>query len=144
MEATMFPNLFDTRVGGRAAAAVATIRILVGLFFIVASLPKFPFTGEAHAHEVSEFVRFGFPPSELLVGLVGIVELASGVLLVLGLGTRLAAAALAVVMIGAISTAGVLVGGWFHLGVAPAMFVVMVVLLYAGPGAAAIDKRFAR
>ena len=44
-------------------------------------------------------------------------------MLVLGLLTRLAAAALAVNMAGAVLTAGITVGGPIHLGVAPALLV---------------------
>jgi putative oxidoreductase len=44
-------------------------------------------------------------------------------------------------MVGAIATAGVVVGGPIHLGLAPALLVAMLYLLWAGSGPAAIDRR---
>lgn len=135
--------LFASRVSGRAATAVATVRILAGAFFVMASLPKFPF-GPMHEYEMAEFVRFGFPDSEVLVLMVGVAEFLGGVALVLGTLTRPAALGLAVVMIGAIATAGVRVGGPFHLGVAPTLLVIMLGLVWIGSGKLSVDKRLAR
>ncbi|MGH3922633.1 MAG: DoxX family protein [Pseudonocardiaceae bacterium] len=132
-------RFFQSRVSGRAAVATAALRVLTGLVFVQLSLPKFVL----HDLELSEFVRFGFPESSLIVYLVGLLELGAGLMLVIGLGTRLAALGLAVNMIGAISTAGVQVGGPIHLGLAPALLVSMLYLLWAGPGAAALDRRLA-
>ena len=61
----------------------------------------------------------------------------------MGLGTRIAAAALAADMVGAISTAGRVEGGSFNLGVAPLTLGLMVVVLWAGPGRWSIDQVFA-
>ncbi len=44
-------------------------------------------------------------------------------------------------MVGAISTAGVKVGGAFHLGVAPTLLAIMLFLVWAGSGPAALDQR---
>ncbi|WP_051581014.1 DoxX family protein [Pseudonocardia acaciae] len=128
-----------SRVSGGAAAATAVIRVLFGLFFVFFGLLKFI----AHELELAEFVRYGFPDSGLVVYLVGLLEMGAGLMLVLGLGTRLAAAGLAVVMAGAILTAGVRVGGWFHLGVAPTALAAMLYLLWAGAGSRALDGRLA-
>ncbi|MGQ0838229.1 DoxX family protein [Actinokineospora sp.] len=130
---------FRDRVSGRAAVATAVLRIVTGLFFVLAAIPKFA----AHDFELAEFARFGLPESSALVYLVGLLELGGGLMLVLGVGTRLAALGLAVNMAGAIATAGVKVGGPFHLGVAPALLLAMVFLLWAGPGVAALDRRLA-
>lgn len=130
---------FASRVSGRAGVATAVVRVLAGLIFVLLSLPKF----FLHDFELAEFVRFGFPYSSLIVYLVGLLELGAGLMLMVGLGTRLAALGLAVNMIGAISTAGVQVGGPFHLGLAPALLFAMLFLLWAGPGAAALDQRLA-
>jgi putative oxidoreductase len=75
------------------------------------------------------------------VHLVGLLEVAAGLMLVVGLATRLAALGLAVVMAGAILTAGLTVGGPFHLGLAPALLAANVYLLVAGPGSLALDRR---
>lgn len=132
-------SFFRSRVSGRAATATATVRILAGLIFVLLSLPKF----FLHEFELAEFVRFGLPDSSLIVYLVGLLELGGGLMLIMGLATRLAALGLAVNMIGAIATAGVQVGGPFHLGLAPALLAAMLYLLWAGAGAASLDRRFA-
>src|SRR5439155_11521185 len=64
-----------------------------------------------------------------------------GCLLVLGLGTRLAALALAGNMVGAISAAGRSDVGFINLGLAPTRLVVMLFLLWARPGKWALDGR---
>jgi len=43
-------------------------------------------------------------------------------------------------MVGAIATAGRVDGGSFHLGVAPAMLVAMLFLVWAGSGRLALDR----
>jgi uncharacterized membrane protein YphA (DoxX/SURF4 family) len=129
----------ESRVTGRAARVTAGVRIVVGVVFVFFGALKFLVT----EFEVAEFVRFGFPESALVVYLVGLVEVVAGLMLVLGLGTRLAALALAVVMAGAVLTAGLTVGGPFHLGLAPALLVANLWLLAAGSGSAALDRRLA-
>ena len=128
-------RLFSSRVHGKAATATAALRVLTGLAFVLFSLPKFV----RHEDELAEFVRYGLPDSSAIVYLVGTLELAAGLMLVLGVATRLAALGLAANMVGAIATAGIQVGGLFHLGVAPLLLVSTVYLLWAGSGAAAID-----
>ncbi|MFI0451801.1 hypothetical protein [Actinomadura sp. 6N118] len=59
----------------------------------------------------------------------------------LGAGTRLASSGLAIVMAGAILTAGLTVGGPFHLGVAPVLLVANLYLLWASSGSRAFDRR---
>jgi putative oxidoreductase len=137
-------TMFAARVHGRPATALAVARILAGLVFMLTSIPKFPFAGAEHEHEIAEFVRFGFPHSATIVLLVGVLELVGGLMLVLGAGTRLAALGLAVNMAGAIATAGVKVGGPIHLGLAPTLLTVMLILLWTGPGPCAVDNRIAR
>lgn len=127
------------RVDGRAAAVTAGIRVFVGLVFVFFGAAKFVIT----EFEVSEFVKFGFPDSAVIVYLVGLLEVGAGLMLLLGLGTRLASLGLAVVMAGAILTAGLTVGGPFHLGVAPVLLSANLYLLWAGSGSYALDRRLA-
>lgn len=131
-------TFFANRVTGRAAAATAALRVFSGIFFVFFGILKFTM----HEFELSEFILYGLPDSSLIVYLVGLLEVVAGLMLVAGAGTRLAALGLAIVMAGAILTAGVRVGGWFHLGVAPTMLVAMLYLLWAGPGSRALDARF--
>lgn len=136
---TLARSVLRSRVTGRAAVATAVVRIFAGLVFFLFGLPKFLL----HDFELAEFVSYGFPDSSLIVYLVGLLEIVGGLALMVGFLTRLAALGLGVNMIGAIATAGVQVGGWFHLGVAPALLVAMLYLLWAGGGAAAVDRRLA-
>src|SRR4051812_33703067 len=98
---------------GPLSIVTAVIRIGAGLFFVSVSLGKF----FDHATEAVDFDRYGVPFPDVAVYAVGTIELVGGVLLIIGLLTRPAAAALALTMIGAIATAGVVEGGWFNLGV---------------------------
>lgn len=132
-------RFLSSRVHGRAAAVTAGIRVCTGLAFVFFGTVKFLIT----QYEVTEFVKFGFPDSAVLVYLVGLLEVGAGLMVLLGLGTRLASLALAIVMAGAILTAGLTVGGPFHLGVAPALLAASLYLLWAGSGSRAFDQRLA-
>jgi putative oxidoreductase len=137
-------SLLTDRVHGRAAVPTAVARVAAGVVFMLASVPKFPFAGSAHANEMALFVRVGFPNSATLLVLVGLLELVGGLMLVAGLGTRIVAFGLALDMAGAIATAGVQVGGPIHLGLAPTLLAVMLYLLWAGPGSRALDHHITR
>lgn len=134
----MIPTKFlRTRVDSRAARGTAAVRIFTGLVFVFFGALKFV----AHDLEVDEFVKYGFSDPSLIVYLVGLLEVGGGLMLLLGIGTRLAALGLAINMAGAIATAGVKVGGWFHLGVAPALLAAMLYLLWVGSGSFAPDHQ---
>ena len=106
-------------------------RCVAGVVFVSFSFGKFL----NHSAEAASFEGYGIPAPNALTYAVGGIELAGGLLLILGLATRLAALALAGDMIGAISTAGRIEGGPIHLGLAPALLVAMLFLLWAGAGA---------
>lgn len=131
-------RLLSTRVTGRAAVVTAVVRILAGAFMVLGGIPKFVL----HDLELAEFVSYGLPASSLLVHLVGVLEIGAGLMLALGALTRVAAAALAANMAGAVLTAGVQVGGPLHLGVAPTLLLIMLYLVRVGSGAAALDARW--
>jgi putative oxidoreductase len=134
-------RLLEAMFKERTAAWVPlVIRIVTGVFIVSVSLGKF----FDHASEAHDFDRYGVPIPSTAVVVVGIVELVGGVALIMGFGTRIAAAALAANMVGAIATAGRVEGGAFNLGVAPLMLVLMLVILWAGPGACSIDRVIAR
>jgi putative oxidoreductase len=113
------------------------VRIAAGAFFVSVSTGKFL----EHAQESADVASYGVPLADVAVVLVGVTELVGGILLILGWWTRPAAAVLAATMVGAIATAGVQEGGWFHLGVAPAMLLLMLLLVGFGPGRPALDRR---
>lgn len=129
--------LLTDRATGRARTAALIARTLAGLLFLLSTVPKFA----DHHHEIDEFVRYGLPRSSALVYAVAGIEIVAGLLLVLGLATRLAAAAMALNMTGAVLTAGVHVGGAFHLGVAPLLLATCLFIVWAGPGAKALDRK---
>lgn len=137
---TLRVEFFRNRLDGRAALVPTALRVAAGSVFVILSTEKF----FDHAETVEKFVTYGFSDPSVIVYLVGLVELGSGVMLLAGLGTRLAALGLAGDMIGAILTAGLAVGGPIHLGLAPALLLTMLVLLWTGPGALAVDNRVAR
>ena len=131
-------GLFRTRVvNGQLRRVTAVVRIVAGVVFVLFGVVKFI----VPEYELAEFVRFGLPASVAIVYVVGLLEIVGGLLLVLGLLTRFAAAALAVNMAGAVLTAGINVGGPIHLGLAPTLLLAMLYLLWAGPGDPALDAR---
>ncbi|MGB1377199.1 MAG: DoxX family protein [Miltoncostaeaceae bacterium] len=118
------------------ATALLVLRVAAGLLFITTGVGKFV-TFQA---EVDHFAEFGIPAPTAAVVLAAIVEIIGGVLLALGLLVRPAALALAVTMALAIGTAGRVQGGAFHLGVAPALLVLMLVLVWSGGTRWSIDR----
>ena len=127
--------LMGSRFRGAPAYLTTAIRIVTGALFVSFSIGKFV----DHMQEAMDFESYGVPVHDVAVYAVGVLELVGGLLLVVGLFTRLAAVLLAANMVGAISTAGVMEGGSFHLGVAPAMLVAMLFLVWAGSGVLALD-----
>jgi putative oxidoreductase len=128
--------MLSPRTRGGAGWVTTVIRVVTGVLFVSFSLGKFV----DHVRESADFDHYGIPAPEVATYLVGTVELVGGVLLVVGLLTRPAAALLAVNLVGAIATAGRVDGGSFHLGVAPTMLVAMLFLVWAGPGNLALDR----
>lgn len=116
------------------------LRVVAGAIFVMAGVFKFSRHGDAAA----DFDMWGIPAPDAMAYVVGSVEVLGGALLLLGLLTRPAAAALAVNMALAILTAGREEGGAVHLGLAPALLVVMVILLAVGGGAFSVDRALAR
>jgi putative oxidoreductase len=129
-------RLVAPRTHGAAAWATTVVRVVTGVLFVTFSLGKFV----DHAHEAVDFEHYGIPAPEVTTYLVGTLELVGGALLLIGLLTRPAAFVLACNLVGAIATAGRVDGGTFHLGVAPAMLVAMLFLVWAGPGRLALDS----
>ncbi|MDA3005503.1 MAG: DoxX family protein [Actinomycetota bacterium] len=120
---------------GAAAIALFVLRVASGLFFMFTGIGKFLTFGS----EVDHFAEFGIPWPSIAVVLAGLVEAVGGFLLVIGLLVRPVALALAATMAIAIATAGRELGGPFHLGVAPALLVLMLVLAWSGGTWRSID-----
>ena len=121
---------------GPRASASLWVRLSAGVVFVVFGAGKF--TG--HTSEVDSFSTYGLPSPDAFVYAIGAIEIVGGALLIAGLGTRLAALVLARDMVGAISVSGVGEGEAISLTLAPALLAGMVFLLWAGPGARALDR----
>ena len=122
------------------AVPAAFLRITSGLIFVVFGLGKFV----SHASEARSFAKYGLPWPDVFVYAIGGLELVLGLLLIVGLATRLVALILAGDMIGAIATAGRVEGGAINLGLAPGLLVVMLFLIWAGAGRRSLDDRLRR
>lgn len=105
------------------------LRFALGAIFIVHGVQKF--MGTAGFAEF--FGAVGIPAPTAMVLIVGAIEAVGGALVLLGIGTRVAAALLALVMLGAIITVKFSMGfvdGWeFDL----ALFAASVSLVLSGP-----------
>src|SRR5438132_4111786 len=77
----------DTAWANRAAKATLLIRILVGWVFLSEGIQKFLFPDSLG---VGRFVKIGIPWPQIMAPFVGVVEIVCGVLLLVGLITRLA------------------------------------------------------
>jgi uncharacterized membrane protein YphA (DoxX/SURF4 family) len=71
-----------------APAAVILIRLMVGGVFLSEGIQKFLY---ADALAAGRFAKIGIPFPEIMGPFVGVVEIVCGLLLLVGLGTRLAA-----------------------------------------------------
>lgn len=77
------------------------MRLLVGGVFVAEGMQKFLFPDTLG---VGRFVKIGIPAPAVMAPFVGVVEIACGLLLVLGLFTRLAVIPLIIDMLVAIAT----------------------------------------
>lgn len=123
-------------------AVPLVLRIVVGGLFVWHGINKFD-TGIAMVEGAYEM--WNVPLPGLAAPLTAIVEIAAGLALVIGLGTRVAAAALAVVMIGAIvfvkADLGIISstpmpGAELDL----ALLAGLIAVLILGPGVIALDS----
>jgi putative oxidoreductase len=115
--------------------SVTVLRVAAGAIVFAFGVGKFLH----HAREAASFAKYGLPDPSHFVYAIGVVEIGFGALLVLGLATRLAALSLAGNLVGAIATAGPVEGGAINLGLAPALLVAMLVLLWTGGGRWSVD-----
>jgi putative oxidoreductase len=86
--------------GGSAPPATILIRLAVGGVFFASGLIKFLYANQG----AGRFAKLGIPAPELTANFVGVVEIAAGLLLAVGLATRLAAIPLVIDMLVAIFT----------------------------------------
>jgi len=132
----------------RGTAANALVRALVGAVFLSEGIQKFIYP---EALGVGRFAKIGIPIPQLTAPFVGVVEVVAGVLLLIGLFTRLGAVLLLVDISVAIATTKIpmLVSKGFWAAAHEArtdwsMFVGLVFLLVAGAGSRSLDARLTR
>jgi putative oxidoreductase len=104
-----------TRTPPPAGRWAALTRWAAGIIFLIFGVAKF----SDHAAELASFRHYPLPAPEMLVYLVGVIEIGGGLLLIMGLLTRLAALMLAADMIGAIVISGLARGQLVSLTLAP-------------------------
>ena len=125
-------------------ASIVLIRLAVGLIFLTQGVLKYidPKMG------VDRFTRIGFPHPYFTAHLVGTVEIACGVFILLGLWTRAAAIPLLIVIATAITTTKIPEafranqGVWYMVSDARtdfAMFCSLFFLIWMGGGACSVD-----
>lgn len=95
------PRAFSWSHGTAAPAATILIRLMVGGVFLAEGLQKFLYPAEVGA---GRFERIGIPSPEVLGPLVGVVEGVCGLLVLLGLFTRVAVVPLLGIMAAAFVT----------------------------------------
>jgi len=126
--------------------AVVLVRVAVGLIFFTQGILKFTDPGMG----VERFTRIGFPWPALTAHFVGSFEIVCGLLVLVGLVTRLATIPLLIVITTAIVTtklpeltrAGQ--GFWFMVSAARTDFAMLCSLLFLlaeGPGRWSLDAR---
>jgi putative oxidoreductase len=137
----------DDAIPASHAWAALLLRILVGWVFLTEGIQKFLFTG---ALGFGRFAKIGIPYPHITAPFVGVVEIACGMLLMVGLVTRFAAIPLLIDISVAIATTKIPM--LLHQGFWPAMhegrtdfcmLLGLIAILCIGPGRISCDaKRF--
>jgi putative oxidoreductase len=128
-----------------APAATLLIRLMVGWVFLSEGIQKFLFPA---ALGVGRFVKIGIPAPHFFAPFVGVVEIACGALLMVGLLTRLAAIPLLIDITVAIVTTKVPLlaktGFWSAMHEARTdycMWLGSLFILLVGAGSVSLDAR---
>lgn len=129
-------ELSRTRPGAAARWALP-VRWAAGVIFVVFGIGKFT----RRAAEVASFDDYGLPSPDFFVTAIGVLEIVGGLMLILGLATRLVALVLAGNMVAAITLSGIGEGEVVpSLTLAPLLLVGMVFLVWVGPGNRSLDE----
>lgn len=131
-----------------AAGTTLLIRLMVGMVFLSEGIQKFLFPEQRGS---GRFLKIGLPEPEFLGYFVGSFELLCGLLVLLGLFTRLAAFPLLIIMLVALATTKLVVfqteGFWSMLHASRtdwAMLLGSLFLLLKGGGRWSIDLALMR
>jgi putative oxidoreductase len=114
--------------------------VAAGGVLVSVSLSKFT----RHQSLVDSFDRYGLPWPDASVYLAGAVELVGGVLLVVGLLTRVAAGVVAVNMAVALATGGRVDTDLYHVGLGSVLLAAAIFLVWSGAGPWSADEALRR
>jgi uncharacterized membrane protein YphA (DoxX/SURF4 family) len=135
----------DTTWATRTAKAVLLIRILVGWVFLSEGIQKFLFPDSLG---IGRFAKIGIPWPQVMAPFVGVVEIACGALLLIGLITRLATIPLLIDICVALYSTKIVTlaknGLWGTLHEARtdvSMLLGLIFLLLVGGGTLSLDTR---
>lgn len=153
----MTPNLLDRLTRTNAPRALILVRAAIAFVFVTEGVQKFLYP---EALGVGRFAKIGIPAPNVMAPFVGVAEVLGGVLVLLGLLTRLGALVLLVDMVAAFTSTKIpiLIGHGFwgfanpttrtgFLGMAHeartdlSMLLGCAFLLVAGAGPFSVDKR---
>jgi putative oxidoreductase len=135
-------------LSSKAPSATLLIRLAVGAVFLSEGVQKFLFR---EALGVGRFIKIGIPMPGVMAPFVGVVEIVFGLLLLVGLVTRIAAVPLLIDILVAIATTKLpmlLEDGFWKMAHEArtdfAMLLGLVFLVIVGAGPISLDARFAR
>ncbi len=120
------------------------IRLILGYVFLVAGLQKFIFPDDMGP---GRFIEMGFPAPEFIAYFVGFFETLGGILILIGLASRLAAIPIAITMIVAIITTKfpqLSEGFWTFAHSARldiSMLLTSIFVIYNGSGKNSLDEK---
>jgi len=131
-----------------APAAVILVRVMVGWVFLSEGIQKFLFPATLGT---GRFAKIGIPAPQFFGRFVGVVEIVGGVLLIVGLLTRLASIPLLIDILVAIATTKIPMlskaGFWAMMHEARTdhcMLLGLIFLLIVGSGTRSLDARLSR
>lgn len=136
--------MFQKILNSNPSKTTFLIRLMVGVVFLSEGIQKFLFST---TRGVGRFEAIGLPYPEFLASFVGTFEILCGILILLGLVTRLASIPLITIMIVAISTTKIPIlrdqGFWNMMHAARtdwSMLIGSLFLLIRGGGSWSIDQ----
>jgi len=141
-------GLYKKILDSSAPTATIFIRLMVGGVFLAEGIQKFLFSS---ALGIGRFIKIGIPAPEIMAPFVGGVEIACGILLLLGLLTKLASIPLLIdITVAILSTKVPLLiksGFWSMIHEARtdfSMLLGLIFLLIVGAGPWSMDAKLAQ
>jgi putative oxidoreductase len=116
---------------------IMLVRLMTGLVFAAHGYQKF---AAGLSSTVAFFEKVSVPFPSIMALVIAILELGGGILLILGLATRVLGCLFAIEMLVVTSWVEIPRGGWGASELPRMLLVASVLLLLAGPGALALDR----